>query len=344
MKKQVIARTTAGAVAVILLLAGASTAAAWEDIRLTETKTFNVGAEPELDISTISGDITYTVATGTEATVDIVIDVRAEDKDEAEQIRDMIDIDVDGSDGMLEAYVKYPDDLGRDLRRKFGKERSISVSFHVTGPKDASGHLTSVSGDVRAEGLTGSLNLKTVSGNLDVQSIERRLTVTSVSGDVDVSDCGDRVVVNSVSGDVRVANCGGDVKARSVSGNLDLSGIDGEVAANTTSGDIDVSHKSGGMSIQTISGDVSARSESSAGEIDVESMSGSVELFADTNKIGRIALSTFSGDIHMKNDPTLEKRSRHGFSGRGDLHLTLGNGDLDVRAKTHSGDIWIREL
>ena len=54
MKRQLFARTAAGAVAVILLLACASTAAALEEIQITETKTFDVGAQPEIDISTIS--------------------------------------------------------------------------------------------------------------------------------------------------------------------------------------------------------------------------------------------------------------------------------------------------
>jgi DUF4097 and DUF4098 domain-containing protein YvlB len=332
------------AVAAILLLACASTATALEEIQFTDTKTFDVGNELELDISTISGDISYTVGRGTEATVEIVIDVRADDEDEAQEIRELIDISVEGGRGMLEASVEYPDDFSRDLRREFGKKRSISVSFLITGPEEANGHFASVSGDALVEGLTGPVEISTVSGHVIAKRVERRISAGSVSGDVDVSDCGDRVSANSVSGSVHVENCGGDVKAGTVSGVVDLFGISGSVSVNTTSGDVSAEHNSGDMTIETVSGDVMARSESSEGEIDVESMSGSVELFADKDKIGRIALSTFSGDIHMKNAPTGKKKSRRGFDGRGDLHLTLGNGDLDVRATTHSGDIWVREL
>lgn len=337
-------RTTAGVVAVVLLLALASTAAALEDIRLTDTRTFNVGAEPEIDIGTISGDITYEVTDGTEATIEIVTVVRADDEDEARQIAEMIDINVDGRDGLLEASVDYPDDLSRDLRKQFGRDRSISVNFHISGPKGASGYMSSVSGDVRADGVTGPLKLNTVSGNVLAKNIERRVVAKSVSGDVDVSGCADRLTANSVSGHITATDCTSDVKATSTSGDIELAGIGGDVSAHTTSGNIDVEHRSGGLSAETVSGDITARSESSSGELVIESLSGSVELFADTEKIGRIALSTFSGDIHMKGTDADRKRLRDGFDGRGDLRLTLGNGDLDVRAKTHSGDIWIREF
>lgn len=57
MKQQTFARIAAGAVAVLLVLAGASIAAAVEDIQFTDTKTFNAGTSPEFDISNLSGDI-----------------------------------------------------------------------------------------------------------------------------------------------------------------------------------------------------------------------------------------------------------------------------------------------
>ena len=338
------ARTTAAVVATLLLLACATTADALENIRLTDTKTFNVGTEPEIDLSAVSGDVTYEVTSGTEAKVEIVTIVRADDEDEARQIQEMIDVTVDGRDGLLEAYVEYPDDFSHDLRREFGRDRSISVSFHVTGPKGASGHMSSVSGDVRVDGVTGPLKLNAVSGNVTAKNIERRVAAKSVSGEVDVSDCADRVSASSVSGDITVTNCDNEVEAGTTSGDIELTGIGGDVLANSTSGNIDVDHRSGGLSAETVSGDISVRSESSSGALGMESLSGSVELFADTDKIGRVALSTYSGDIHMKGDRADRKRMRDGFNGRGDLHLTLGNGDLDIRAKTHSGDIWIREL
>jgi len=337
-------RTTAVAVAIVAVLSAVSVAYALEDIRLKDTKTFTVGAAPELDISAINGDVTYTVVEGTEAKVEILTEVRAENEEEAQRIQEMIEINVDGGDGFIEASVKHPDDFWSKMRHKFGRDREISVSFHISGPRGASGRLASVSGDVDAKDVTGPLKMNAVSGNILARNIGERLEAKSVSGDVDVSDCGGRVTAKNVSGDIIVANCGGSVTAGTTSGEIRLSGVEGGVFAHTTSGDIDIEHRSGDLSAETVSGDITARSESSDGDLEVESLSGSVELYADTDKIGRIALSTFSGDIHMKDDPTNGKRARKGFNGRGDLHLTLGNGNLDVRAKTHSGDIWVREL
>ena len=362
MKTHTRTRILTGAIGLLLALSLATAASALEDFQFTEKTAIEVGNKPEVELESVAGDVTYTATNGTKATVEIIIDVRAEDENEAAQIRKMLDINVNGADGRLEASVKRPEDFSKMLRREFGKKRSISVSFHVTGPKGASGHFSSVSGDVNVEGIAGPAEISTVSGHALAGNVIGRVEAGSVSGDVEVSDCGDRVRAKSVSGDVQVEDCRDDVTAGSVSGSVyvsgvlgsavvstvsgrvDLENIGGEVAVSTTSGDVIADHESGDMTIETVSGDISARSESNNGELVFESTSGSVEIFADTDHMGRVALSTFSGDIRMKNAPANKKKSKRGFSGRGDLHLTLGNGELDVKASTHSGDIWIREL
>lgn len=348
--------------AALLVVGFGADVSALEDIQFTETKTFEVGSEPEIDLETVAGDIEYTATSGNDASVEIVIDVRADDDAEAQRMRDEIEIIVDGRDGMLEAKVERPRDFSKLLRREYGKNHSISVSFYITGPEGASGFVSSVSGNALVDGITGPVDISTVSGDLNARKITKRLSANTVSGDLEVSDCGERVNTKTVSGSLRVQNCGDDLRAGSVSGRIDIAGVrgdveassvsgdvqiqdaDGEVAVNTTSGDIDIEHKSGNTYIETVSGDVAARSMSSAGEVVVESTSGSIELHADADNIGRIALATFSGDIRLHDSFGGTRKAKRGFLGRGNLNLKLGNGDLDVRVSTHSGDIRILEL
>ncbi|HUU45870.1 MAG TPA: DUF4097 family beta strand repeat-containing protein [Acidobacteriota bacterium] len=345
-------------VAVLLtLIAGSSVAAdrSRDEYEFNDTKTFEVGANPDVSVRTISGDITYTGSDTETATVRMTIVVRADNEEEAERIRDAIDLTLDGGDGFLDLRVEYPhDDFHRWLRREFGKNCSISVNFDVRGPEDAEGELSSVSGDIELDN-SGSMAVGTVSGDVTVDDVAGRLQANSVSGSVTVTGCTGRARTESVSGDILVERCGGDLSAHSTSGNVEASGIDGsvdggtvsgrlilrdiggEVSASTTSGDITVEHQSGDLTIETISGDVRARSMSEA-RLSATSLSGTIEIAVRADAIGEISLETFSGDIETDAPVKVRRQSRRRLIGR----MGDGNGRLEI--ETHSGDIIVSSL
>ena len=342
---------------VALCLASAATSAlALEKFEFTDTKSFTVGSSPELDLESIAGNLTYEVVDGTEATVEIVVHVRADDEKEELEIRDEVEVKVDGSNGELEATVDRPKDFSKRLRKKYGKNRSISVSFHVTGPQGAYGYLSTISGDTRVSGIAGPVDLSTVSGNAEALDVTKRVKAHTVSGDAALANCGEMIVVNTVSGDIRVDDAGADVRAGSVSGRIDIEGaggdvesssvsgrvslsdIAGEVSATTTSGDIRVAHKSGDLDAETVSGDIVARSTSTEGSVIMYTTSGSIELYTDPDHVGEVLLSSFSGEIHLDTDVKVRKQSRRGLKG------TMGDGDVTVEVVTHSGDIVLGEL
>ncbi|GAB4319857.1 MAG: hypothetical protein Kow0074_09720 [Candidatus Zixiibacteriota bacterium] len=346
----------------LALVVASAPAMALEDISFNEVKTFTHSSGPEMDLESVAGDVTYRGVPGaTETTVEIVIEVRAADEEEARRIVDAVEIVVEGTTDHLEAYVDRPDDFGRMLRKRYGRDREIAVSFHVTGPATAKGSLSSVSGFVKAELVAGPLNLSSVSGDVMARDVQERVRANSVSGQVSVTDCHTDVRVKSVSGDVVVGNCGGDLEAESVSGGLaikdvvgraEISSVSGDVdatevggtlRAHTTSGQIDVSHHSGDLQLETVSGDIVARSESTDGTLELSSHSGSVRLYADITQIGKVDLSTFSGNMRVDSD--LDHRNAlERARGRGSLSFTLGDGDLYVDMNTHSGDIYVGEL
>jgi DUF4097 and DUF4098 domain-containing protein YvlB len=351
------------ALAAVFLVAGVTTpVSALEDIQFTDTKTFEVGKTPDIELQSIAGDISYTAVSGQTATVEITIDVRAKDREEAQSIRDEIEVVVRGDDRLLEARVERPDDFSRWLRHEYGKDREISVSFHITGPAGATGTISAVSGRASVEGLAGPVDVSTVSGDLSARRVAGRLDAGSVSGRVEIEDCGGRLRANTVSGDLTAKGCGDDIDAETVSGGVEiesvngrvdvssvsgdvyLTDIEGAVAVTTTSGEIDVAHRSGDADLETVSGDITARSESQEGELVAESMSGSIDIYAKTDNVGRVALATFSGQIRLDDAfgyPRKSHRSRHD---RGRLRVTLGDGDLDLRVRSHSGDIHLFEL
>lgn len=342
--------------AALIVIAAASRAWALDDFTFDDTKIFEVGNAPEIDIETVSGDVSYTATSGTQATVDIIVLIRARNEEEAGKIREELKIKVEGKPGALEASVKQRRDFSHWLEEFFGKSRMVSVSFHVRGPRGASGQLTSISGNAEATGVTGTMELSTVSGDVRARDLGNHLRANSVSGQIAVDGCSGSARVESVSGDMTVDGCGGDLKAQSVSGSIDISGatdgadvstisgdvtlraVKGNVTTTTTSGQITVEQESGGFDLHTISGDIIAHLSHTTGKLAAETVSGEVKIYVQPATVGDVRLSSSSGDIHVTPGLRVDHHSRNELSGR------LGDCENTLDVSTSSGDILLGEL
>lgn len=327
-----------------------------EEYRFTETKSFEVGTSPEIELETVNGDVRYTAAPGTQATVTVVTVVEAADETEAAEIRRMVPVVLDGKAGLLTAKADHPDDFWRALRRRFGRERSISITFEVTGPAGAEGFLSSVSGNAEVSGADGPFDVQSVSGDVAVENVKERIDAGSVSGNCDVIECGDRVRANSVSGNVTVRGCASDARMETVSGDIvaadiaggaevttvsgevELTDIDGDLSVSSTSGNVEAEHKAGGIRIETVSGDIWLNTESDQGMLKAKSVSGNVRLATNPAHLGHLDLSTFSGDIEVASD-LKGKLPMRALRANGSISVTVGDGGLDLQIDTQSGDI-----
>lgn len=99
----------------------------------------------------------------------------------------------------------------------------VSASALVSG-LHADTDLSTVSGDLATDALTGALHVNAVSGELTARNHAGRVTVHTVSGDVTVTGPATTFVCDGVSGDVF----------------LDLADVPDAVKINTVSGDVAV--------------------------------------------------------------------------------------------------------
>ena len=148
-----------------------------------------------------------------------------------------------------------------------------------------------------------SLDVESVAANVDVQGIAgEELGIDSVSGSVVAVGAPRKAAIESVSGDLRLNLNTRDVEVDSVSGKVSLRGrIAGSVEVETVSGDIDVDTR---------------------GE-----------------RLSRLQLSTVSGDAGVRSG--IGDAARFSLeSVSGDLRLALPSGSsARVEATTFSGDI-----
>jgi DUF4097 and DUF4098 domain-containing protein YvlB len=201
--------------------------------------------------------------------------------------------------------VEGPDITGGWLFRRTPKLR---VTVRV--PLDCTLAIKVASADVRCRGRYAAANITTASGDLQLDDVTGDVTVTTASGDANVERAGGQVKVSGASGDVRVGNAGGDVSAHSASGDLDVAVAGGSVQATTASGDIRVGSASRGtVRLNTASGDVSVGVTAGTGVwLDLNSVAGSTRSnLAMTDSPGRatpnaeltLQVRTVSGDIEV---------------------------------------------
>lgn len=188
--------------------------------------------------------------------------------------------------------------------------------------------------------VRADLDVDVVSADVSVEGIaSSQLSIDSVSGDVTVAGAPNEASVDSVSGDLMLTLNSNRVRAESVSGDLTLRGrMSGEVDVETVSGRVDVSVLQNRL--QRLSG---------------SSVSGDIRVATGLARNGRITLETVSGDLVLVMPGDLSANVR-GESFSGDLTAPgaqvirpkhgpgssfehrYGSGDGDISIDTFSGD------
>jgi DUF4097 and DUF4098 domain-containing protein YvlB len=123
------------------------------------------------------------------------------------------------------------------------------VRFEVRVPRSANlafEKITTASGNLKAEGFSGRINLSTASGDVTVSGVGGEIKASSASGTVRVANATGTVNASSASGDVEVEltrlEGAGDMRFSSASGDVHVkmpTNIDARVSLSTVSGDIE---------------------------------------------------------------------------------------------------------
>jgi DUF4097 and DUF4098 domain-containing protein YvlB len=151
----------------------------------------------------------------------------------------MVEVEDLSTPGHVSLRAKYPHHCNCDA----------SVRFEVRVPRNANlnfDQIQTASGNLRAEGFAGHINLQTASGNVSVRGVGGEIHASSASGTVRVADSSGTVNASSASGDVEVEltrlEGDGDMSFSSASGDVRVrvpSSLDARVKMSTASGDIE---------------------------------------------------------------------------------------------------------
>ena len=174
-------------------------------------KSYDLAAGGRIEVQNMSGNVTVTGYDGRE----VVVTGTRKGPD-----ADVVEIEDRSSSNEVAIGVKYPHNCNCDA----------SIDFVVqvpSGTKFEFSKISSMSGDVRIDGVTGEVHATSMSGDVHVGEIAGTVEATAMSGDVDVDiarleGAGD-LSFTSMSGDVEIrlpADAGADVAIRTTSGEI----------------------------------------------------------------------------------------------------------------------------
>ena len=290
------------------------------------TRTLKVGANGELVLANISGDIVVARGGGNDVSVEIVKTARGRTDEDARELLQLVQVEVVERGGRAEVKAQYPQ--GDEMRRNNRRNVNVSVAYNVTAPAGIRLRASSVSGSITVRDIKGDVSAESVSGAVRIFNGGRITTAKSISGSVEVNDTDIDGSFNgsSVSGSVMLRR----VKARQ----LDLGSISGDVVLD----DVDSQQ----LGAQTVSGNVRfGGAVAKGGRYELSSHSGNVSVALGGSTGFEVEATSFSGSI--RSDFTFSGGS--GDSGnarwRKSIRGVYGDGSAVLEITTFSGNVII---
>lgn len=221
-------------------------------VRTTIHESFSAQPNVDLTVGNVSGDVT--VMPWSRSTIDIVAVKHAGSREGLRRVTVEID-----RDQIPAANVRI---RTRYEHHWFGSDEG-SVDYTLRVPRGTSLVVNEVSGDVRANGLAGNVEIHSVSGDVTAMSVGGNLFVHSVSGDVHTSMLrmnDDRSAdIETVSGEIHLAlpaSASAHVTASSLSGDFDTAWSIPQEHSIGTHADGEIGHGGGSIRLRSISGDI----------------------------------------------------------------------------------------
>ena len=220
------------------------------------------------------------------------------------------------------------DGRGRQTRievKTLGNPHAVHSDLEIRVPAGSRLDMESFNARISVSAVKGPVKAESVNGSISVTGGAQEADLSTVNGGIDVSCPCTRVRAESVNGPVTIQGSSGEVEASTVNGALVVEGGTFERGQlETVNGSI------------RFQGDLHAKAA-----LDLESVSGSVELVLPAKVSADFSVSTFSGDIVNELGPAARRSSR--FTTEKELTFSTGSGGAKVTVSTLSGEIHLRK-
>lgn len=284
-----------------------------------ETRRFAIGANGQLDLETMVGNITVRSSPGREVVVEIIKEASGVNDAAVKTGLSRVRVDSEERAGRVTVKTVYPNERQSNYR--------VSVDYIVSAPAGTRISTLSVSGDVTVEGMNGELSVGTTSGDVTVTDATHLTSAKTVSGDLVLRNVGAEGLLeaSAISGTILATG----VKAR----RLSLTTVSGSVTARDVIAD--------DVKMQTMSDDVVFDGAlTPRGRYEFTTHSGNVRLTLDGKTGFAFEGKTFSGSV--RSDLPVQVRTvGNRRTSTKTLTGTFGDGSAVVSATSFSGNVVI---
>ena len=262
---------------------------------LYTTKSFQGASPKNINATTSHGNISVSDVPSSQTRVEVYIHANNGNQElSKEEIQKKLDeyysLEISLSGDELTASARQKKDFSFS-------ESSLSISFEIFTPKDASATLKTSHGNIELSGLQGKQDVETSHGNISIDNITGKVFGETSHGNVTVKGCSNEVDVSTDHGNIEGRKCDGTLKFITSNGNLDLTDLKGKIRAGTTHGNVFARTVSGELNTSTSHGDVNLEDMSSS--VDASTNHGNISV--TVNKInGQIVMNNENGNISLE--------------------------------------------
>jgi DUF4097 and DUF4098 domain-containing protein YvlB len=225
-------------------------------------------------------------------------------------------------------------------------EGRVTEEFHHTYPLSADGriNLQNINGAVHItvwdQNEVKVDALKLADNDTELKNTEIRINASANSISIEThyakeNDWGGHHDFASVEYTLKVPRKAMLDEIKLVNGSLDVAGVQGEVRASCVNGMLTAKQLGGRAKLSTVNGELEAKFDRAAGEVELSSVNGSIDLTLPSDAKASIEANTVSGGI--ENDFGLHSDD-HRFVGH-DLRGELGGGGAQIRLNNVNGTI-----
>jgi DUF4097 and DUF4098 domain-containing protein YvlB len=280
-----------------------------------EDKPYETNAEgiDSLFLESCNGKIVIEPSNDEKIEIMATYKIRANSREEAEEIKTKYELKVDKKGDRLDARVDYP-----RVIFGFNFHPQLSVDLIVHAPK----HLL--------------VNADTSNGNIHVSSIERVGRLETSNGRITLYYSKGDAELDTSNGRIEVKNFVGNLQAETSNGSIILSNMNGNAELDTSNGKIEVTDFIGGLKAETSNSSVVAEGEVT-GDWEISTTNGDIEITIPEEGSYDYDFNTSNGRVNAPNPPFTGKKKDHYVGeingGRYELELDTSNADIEVNVK-----------
>lgn len=246
--------------------------------------------------------------------------------------------------GWSSAEVQITGTLGDDVEELEIREEGGHIEIDLKVPKNHHGRKMKIKADLEIWVPAGSgVSVGTVSAPIKANGLSGPLELSSVSGSIHAEGSPSRVELETVSGAIHWVGSDTETSAESVSGSIHLEGAARVVEVSSVSGEIEVFGENfERVEMEAVSGSLLLEgSLSSQARLDASVHSGLITLTLPADTAASFRVETFSGEIVNDFGPEPERTDR--YTPGKSLDFSTGSGSAKVRVESFSGKVHLKK-